>query len=271
MQITNIAAYKFIPLSELSTLRVAFLDKCLALGLKGTILLGAEGLNLNLAGTQKNIAEFKAWIQESSHFADMSYRESLSATQPFRYMKVKIKKEIITMRRPEVCAEQQRAPSIAPRELKQWLDERRDITILDTRNAYEVRFGTFENATHFGIDDFSEFPEAVKELKPEKPVVMFCTGGIRCEKAALHLQNAGFPEVYQLDGGILNYFSEVGGAHYDGECFVFDQRVSVDAQLQETGTLQCRVCHGPVSIAQQALPEYISGVSCHACSHKKVS
>jgi UPF0176 protein len=242
------------------------------LQLRGTVLLSEEGINLNLSGTKAAIAEFQTFLLADIRFADMTFRTSFSSGQPFKFMKVKIRKEIITMRRPEVRAADARAQGLAPHELKKWLDENRDITILDTRNDYEVRFGTFKNATHFEIKDFSEFPAvAEKKLTPEKPIVMFCTGGIRCEKAALHLQNAGFPEVYQLDGGILNYFSEVGGAHYDGECFVFDQRVSVDASLQVTGTLQCTVCNGPVSEAQQMSAQFIPGVSCPVCAHQQVS
>jgi UPF0176 protein len=137
--------------------------------------------------------------------------------------------------------------------------------VLDTRNDYEVRFGTFEQAEHFQLADFSDFPAATAAIQEKKPVVMFCTGGIRCEKAAVYLLSAGFPEVYQLDGGILNYFSEVGGAHYSGECFVFDQRISVNPQLQETGTLQCVACQGPVSKEQQASSDFVAGVSCPVC------
>lgn len=247
MHIQNIAGYKFIALAELSDLRSGLLAKCESLDLKGTILLSAEGVNLNLAGTSDKIAAFKQFLQQDTRFSDMTYRESVSQAQPFKHVKVKIKKEIITMRRDDVRPEAARAPSITPAELKQWLDENRDVTILDTRNDYEVRFGTFENAVNLQIKDFCEFPEAAEKIvERDKPIVMFCTGGIRCEKAAVHLLNAGFPEVYQLQGGILNYFAEVGGDHYDGECFVFDQRVSLDANLQETGTQQCIQCQGPI-------------------------
>jgi UPF0176 protein len=254
MKTLNIAGYKFIPLQELPLLQANFLAAAQALALKGTILLSPEGINLNLAGAFADIAVFKNSLQEDDLFADMTFRESESATQPFKFMRVKIRKEIITMRRPEVRPEMQRAPGIPPQIFKQWLDEKRDITVLDTRNDYEVRFGTFENAKHFGLADFNDFPQAANRLDTTKPVVMFCTGGIRCEKAALHLQNAGCRDVYQLEGGILNYFSKVGGAHYQGECFVFDQRVSVDATLNETGTVQCQQCFGPIAKALQSCP-----------------
>ncbi|MHB1949366.1 MAG: sulfurtransferase [Gammaproteobacteria bacterium] len=247
MQIQNIAGYKFISLGELTQLGPLIQAKCDELALKGTILLSPEGINLSLAGTHKSIDLFKDFLQQDERFRDITFRESFSSSIPFERMKVKIKKEIITMRREEVCPEHERAPSLSPTEFKQWLDEGRDITILDTRNDYEVRFGTFKKAVNLHIDDFCEFPQKAEEsVSRDKPVVMFCTGGIRCEKAAIHLQNAGFPEVYQLQGGILNYFAEVGGAYYDGECFVFDQRVALDANLQTAGTRQCTQCQGPV-------------------------
>ena len=142
------------------------------------------------------------------------------------------KKEIISMGTPGLLTKQLPVPRVTAQELKQWLDDNRDLTLLDTRNDYEVQMGTFSGATHFELDDFCEFPKAAEKLSRTKPVVMFCTGGIRCEKAGLYLMEAGFSQVYQLEGGILNYFAEVGGAHYQGECFVFDERVALNSQLQ---------------------------------------
>lgn len=249
MQILNIAGYKFITLNDLPELLERFQSECQRLELKGTILLSPEGMNVTLAGPIESINEFKEFLRSDARFADYTFRESFSEDQPFDRMKVKIKNEIITMRRPEVRPDLKTAPDISPQDFKKWLDENRDITVLDTRNEYEVRFGTFKNAVNLHIDDFSEFPEAAeKNVTRDKPIVMFCTGGIRCEKAALHMLNAGYSEVYQLHGGILNYFKEVGGAHYDGECFVFDQRVAVDANLETTGTLQCTRCEGPMQV-----------------------
>jgi UPF0176 protein len=246
MNILNIAGYKFLPLADLADLQSRWLSHCESLELKGTILLSAEGVNITLAGTRENIDAFRTELRQDERFDDMTFRESFSTFQPFEHIKVKIKPEIITMRQPDLAVDK-RAPSISPQEFKQWLDEKRDITVLDTRNDYEVRFGTFAGAINLHINDFNEFPHAASEKTPrEKPVVMFCTGGIRCEKAALQLLNDGYSEVYQLDGGILNYFAEVGGDHYHGECFVFDQRVSVDPDLQVTGTQQCVICEGPI-------------------------
>lgn len=255
MSIINIAGYKFMSLAALPELQKTLQEKCAEQALRGTILLSSEGININLAGLPEGIILFKKFLQDHTHFNDIIFHETESAFQPFKYLKVKIKKEIITMRTPTVHPEVERAPSISPQELKQWLDEGRDLTLLDTRNDYEVRFGTFKNAINPDINNFGEFTKVAEELDPAKPVVMFCTGGIRCEKAALHLLQAGFPQVYQLQRGILNYFKEVGDAHYEGECFVFDERISVDANLAVTGTQQCKVCQGPVQAAAQHLCE----------------
>lgn len=257
MTILNIASYQFLPLSNLSDMRTLWLEQCNSLALKGTILLSEEGINLNLAGTENNISQFKLFIKSQPLFSQMTFRESYSEMYPFRRMKVKIKKEIITMRNPQVHAELQRAPDISPQEFKKWLDENRDITILDTRNDYEVRFGTFQGAMQLHINDFSEFPAVCEKVSREKPIVMFCTGGIRCEKASLQMLNSGYRDVYQLDGGILNYFAKVGGVHYDGECFVFDQRVALKADLQSSGVQQCVRCEGPV--------KNLSGSICSNC------
>lgn len=244
MQVLNIAGYKFIPLNELVLLQNLLLTECNNFGLKGTILLSEEGINISLAGLPEAINSFKLFLQKDNRFSDLSFRESYSDFQPFDLMKVKIKNEIITMHKPEIDASID-ASSISPQDLKQWLDERREITLLDTRNAYEVKFGTFQNAKNLNIEDFGQFPETVNTIPNDRPIVMFCTGGIRCEKAARYLLKNGFADVHQLEGGILNYFREVGGAHYEGECFVFDQRVSVNTNLEVTGTRQCLQCQGP--------------------------
>lgn len=234
MQILNIAGYQFIALSDLPSLRDHFLNKCKELNLKGTILLSPEGINIFLAGTLVDVQAFKAFLKIDPRFAELNFRESFSAAQSFLRMKVKIKKEIITLRQQDIQPVKKRAPSLSPQELKKWLDEGRDITLLDTRNEYEIRFGTFKNAINLHLKDFCEFPAAADKLNPAKPIVMFCTGGIRCEKAALHLLKQGFADVFQLEGGILNYFSAVGDAHFTGDCYVFDQRVAVDPSLQPT-------------------------------------
>lgn len=225
--ILNIAGYRFVTLGQLPLLKNQFMPFCEAHALKGTILLSEEGINISLSGTVEAISAFKAMLNADTRFADMSFHEFYSATQPFKRLKIKLKKEIITFRQ-QTNALKRRAKALSPVELKKWLDENRDITLLDTRNDYEVELGTFNKAVDLHLNHFTQLPEAVRDLDPAKPVVMFCTGGIRCEKAALYMEDQGFKEVYQLDGGILGYFKTVGGDHYQGGCFVFDERVVVN-------------------------------------------
>jgi len=243
-QIINIAAYKFVTLNADDALRQLFLSQCLALSLKGTVLLSPEGINLFLAGTHASIDDFLIWLRTDPNFADIAVKESGSATQPFGRMLVKLKPEIITMRHPLIKPEAGRAPAVTPNTLKRWLDvghddQGQEIVMLDTRNAFEVDVGSFANAIDYNIEKFSEFPGKVAQNRSSlagKTVVTFCTGGIRCEKAAIHMQAIGLPDVYQLEGGILKYFEEIGTAHYQGECFVFDDRRAVDALLKPSIT-----------------------------------
>ncbi len=230
----HIAGYKFLPLQALPTLRTQLLEQCQTQALKGTILLSEEGINLSLSGEEGNIQQFKACLTQDSHFADMTFRENIITAHSFKRLKVKIKKEIITLRIPDILPIEKRAAAISPAVLKQWLDEKRDVTLLDARNEYEINHGTFTDAVSLQLQHFQDFPAAVATngdaiLARDKPIVTFCTGGIRCEKAALYLMAQGYKEVYQLDGGILNYFSQMDGAHYQGDCFVFDERVIVNS------------------------------------------
>lgn len=251
MSILNIAGYKFISLTEIASLQQHILIQCQSLFLKGTILLSHEGININLSGSAEHIQSFQVFLKNDTRFMDITFHESWSTHQPFKRLNVKIKNEIITLRQQDVNpALIERAPEISPHAFKQWLDEQRDITLLDTRNDYEVRFGTFKDAIHLQMNDFGELPESIEHIDRDKPIVMFCTGGIRCEKAALYMLKQGFSNVHQLDGGILGYFKKVGGAYYEGECFVFDERIAVDCNLQQTGTTQCKTCQGPVSVAE---------------------
>ena len=239
MPTLNIATYKFVTLDNLPERRVQLLARCVALSLKGTILLATEGINLFLAGTETHINEFKAKLGDDPAFVDLIYKDSWSAEQPFGKLLVKIKQEIIPLGIPEVNPATNPAPRLSPQQLKEWLDAGRDVLLLDTRNEFEVDHGTFTNAKHLSINNFRHLPQALHQLGEEakqKPIVTFCTGGIRCEKAAPYLLQQGFQEVYQLDGGILKYFEECGNAHYQGECFVFDERVTLDAELNPTYT-----------------------------------
>lgn len=273
MQIVNISAYKFVTLDDIETLRAALRERCEAAGLKGTVLLAPEGINLFLAGSREGIDDVVGWLRADPRFADLEPKESLSATQPFKRMLVRIKREIITMKMPLIRPEEGRAPSVRPADLKRWLDqghddEGRPVVMLDTRNAFEVAVGTFEQAVDYGLQKFSDFPAVVAEHKDEfagKTVVSFCTGGIRCEKGAIHMQQAGIERVYQLEGGILKYFEEVGGSHYRGDCFVFDYRTALNPELQPAGPKQCFACRAVVTPEEQQSPHYVVGVSCPHC------
>ncbi|AIY40340.1 Rhodanese domain protein UPF0176 [Collimonas arenae] len=269
----NIAAYKFVTFTDTEQKRPEFLAICKKLQLKGTILLTPEGINLFLAGLREQIDQFLAWLRADERFADLEVKESYSEKQPFTRMLVKLKAEIITMKHPLIKPELGRAPAVQAQTLKRWLDQGHDdngkpVVMLDTRNAFEVDVGTFENTIDYRIEKFSEFPAVIAEHKDEladKTIVTFCTGGIRCEKAAIHMQDIGYDSVYQLEGGILKYFEECGGAHYDGDCFVFDYRTALNPQLQETATVQCYACRSVVTPRQQLSPQYVAGKSCPHC------
>lgn len=252
MKTVNIAAYKFAGIPEPDQWIAPLKERCVSLDLKGTILLAQEGINLFLAGSRESIDAFLQYLQNDEVFAGkfqsgLDIKESFSETQPFKKMVVRVANEIITMRHPTIRPEDARAADVDAKTLKKWLDQGRDdegreVVLLDTRNAFEVEMGTFDGAVDLSIEKFGEFPEKIRATidsaensLAEKTIVSFCTGGIRCEKAVLYLQELGLRNVFQLDGGILRYFEEVGGAHYKGECFVFDERVSLDPDLQASG------------------------------------
>jgi len=270
----NVSAYKFVEIADLQTLREAVRERCFGAQLKGTVLLATEGINLFLAGEEARLRGVLAWLADDERFAGLPIKESWSDHQPFNRMLVKIKREIITMRQPQVRPLGRRAPVVTAQDLKRWLDGGRDdsgreVVLLDTRNSFEVTVGTFEAAINPGIRSFGEFPERVTALRDEmadKTVVTFCTGGIRCEKAALYMQEQGFARVYQLDGGILRYFEDVGGAHYRGDCFVFDRRVALTPALEEAGYAECFNCREVLSPAAQAAPQYVIGRACPRCA-----
>ena len=230
--ILNIAAYLFVSLEDLPTLRTKMLEECNVRELKGTILLTGEGINLFLAGKENQMRGFLDWLRSDSRFETLETKESWSEEQPFKKMLIKLKAEIIRMNHPSIRPEEGRANFIKPKKLQEWLDRGTDdlgrpVVMLDTRNAFEVEYGTFENALHFNIQKFTEFPEAIaahKEQLADKTIVSVCTGGIRCEKSGLYMREIGMEHSYQLEGGILKYFEEVGSAHYQGSCFVFDER-----------------------------------------------
>ncbi len=233
---SNITTYRFISLesSLLDNLCQQLKQAAFSKSIKGTILLSPEGINLFLAGEQKNIDSFQSFLQTFSCFKDMKYKFSYSSFIPFKKLSVKIRKEIVTFSQVGISPEKLTAPYISPAQLKNWLEQNKDITLLDTRNFFEYQIGGFNNALHLEINNFREFPEAFNRfaINKSKPIVTYCTGGIRCEKAATYLLETGFKEVYQLQGGILNYFEACGGQFYRGDCFVFDDRISLNSKLE---------------------------------------
>ncbi|WP_426661052.1 sulfurtransferase [Rhodanobacter aciditrophus] len=240
MSIVNIAAYRFVSLDDLPALRERVLGHAHALALKGTVLLAPEGINLFLAGPREAVDAFMAWLRCEPRFAGMEAKESVSVGVPFGRLRVRLKKEIITMRVPASRPERGRAPAVDAPTLKRWLDQGhdddgRELVMLDTRNDYECDVGKFAHAVDYRIASFTAFPAAVAADRARfagKTVVSYCTGGIRCEKAALHMQDLGIERVHQLEGGILKYLELTDGAHWQGDCFVFDGRGAVDAGLR---------------------------------------
>ncbi len=240
MSVVNISAYKFIALDSLERRRDALRTRCEALQLKGTVLLAPEGINIFLAGERHAIDTIVSWLRSDPLFADLDPKESLSDTAPFGRLRIRLKKEIITMRHPQIRPEGGRAPSVSPQTLQRWLqrgvdDEGRKVVMLDTRNDYEIACGKFEHAVDYGLASFTGFPDAIaadRERFRGQTVVSYCTGGIRCEKAALHMQDLGMDHVYQLEGGILRYLEHTDAGGWQGSCFVFDERGALDPQLK---------------------------------------
>ncbi|WP_241092782.1 sulfurtransferase [Xanthomonas bonasiae] len=239
--IANTAAYHFVAIADPDALAARLQDWAQAGALRGTILVAGEGINLFLAGAPEAIEDFYAQLRADPRFAALRVKTSLSAQQPFARLKTKVKPEIISFRRDAASPlAAERAPAVAPATLQRWLrqghdDSGRRVVLLDTRNAQEVEYGTFAGALTLPIVKFTELPEALAPHRAEladATVVSFCTGGIRCEKAALWMRADGMHNVLQLDGGILGYFEEVGGEGYAGRCFVFDERVALDPQLR---------------------------------------
>jgi len=262
-------AYQFAKLSdeELETYRVEMKAKGKALGILGTVLLGREGMNFFLSGTDEAVLEMVTYFENTPEFKDMPYKISFSDEQPYTRMLVRIKNEIVTMGRLEVDPLTMEAPYLDAETFEQWYKDGKEMVILDTRNDYEIALGKFEGAIDFDIKSFRDFPEKIEawpEEMKDKTIVTYCTGGIRCEKAAPFMKAAGFKNVYQLDGGILRYLEKMGQAHWQGECFVFDKRVAVGADLNETETIQCFACRMPLTKDIQTSP--IEEMVCPYCS-----
>lgn len=266
------AMYKFVPLPDYVVLREPLLARCLKLGIKGTLLLAEEGINGTVAGSRDSIDQLLEYLQADQRFLNMEYKESLTAEMPFLRTKVKLKKEIVTMGVPGTDPLKVTGARVAPKDWNALISDP-DVLLIDTRNDYEVGIGTFRNAISPNTESFREFPAYVKEnLDPDKhkKVAMFCTGGIRCEKATNYLLSQGFDQVFHLNGGILKYLEEVPQEEslWQGECFVFDERVSVDHNLEQGLYEQCFACRRPLSQAERDSEAYQEGISCPHCIDK---
>jgi len=270
-KIVNIAGYRFVDLNDRDELRQPFRFICEKLNLKGTILLSKNGINFFLAGNKKSIDSYIEFLESDKRFINIPLKISYTDYQPFRRMLVRLKKEIISLGLDEVRPAEFTAPNIKPQEFKNMLDNNEDILILDTRNDYETRVGLFENAIDLNLSTFRDFPEAISDLPEEyktKQIVMYCTGGIRCEKASVVMMNAGFENVKQLEGGILGYFEETDGSYWNGDCFVFDQRVAVDTELNETEYSMCFACREPLTKKERRSNDYKFDSYCPYCVDK---
>jgi len=271
--VVNIAGYKFVPLENPVDLVRMYQQKCDELKLKGTMLISKNGINFSLAGTQQATDTIIAFLEEDNRFINIPLKVTYSETQPFRRMKVRLKKEIISLGRKDINPRELTGERISPQDLKNLLDNKEDVLVLDTRNEYETRVGKFENAIDLNLDTFRDFPKAIESLPEEykdKQIVMYCTGGIRCEKASAVMMKAGFADVKQLEGGVLDYFKETGGAYWEGDCFVFDERVALDTDLKETDYIYCYICREPLSAEEKASPDFKINEYCPYCVKKTV-
>ena len=268
LEFLNVAGYKFEPLENLDSLIPEFQNKCDQLDLKGSVYLSPNGINFSIAGTKENIDTYIEFMEEDSRFRDIPLKKTFSETQPFRRMKVRLKKEIISLGRDDINPRELTGDYISPRELFEMYETKEDVIVLDTRNEYETRVGLFENAVDLQLDTFRDFPSAIETLPEEykdKQIVMYCTGGIRCEKASAVMMKAGFSDVKQLEGGVLDYFKETGGAYWNGDCFVFDERVALDKELKETEYIYCYICREPLSAEEKASPDFKINEYCPYC------
>jgi UPF0176 protein len=263
------AIYKFVKLSDCAELRAPLQARCDALGITGTLLLAEEGINGTIAGTRSGIDRILEYLRSDPRLADLQHKESSAELPPFYRMKVKLKKEIVTMGVPDIDPTEQGGIYVKPEDWNALISDP-DVLLVDTRNDYEVGVGTFKGAIDPRITTFREFPDYVKQhfdAEKQPRVAMFCTGGIRCEKASAYMLQQGFPEVYHLQGGILKYLENVPAEEslWEGECFVFDQRVAVGQGLTPGHYELCYGCSRPISAADKTSSKYQAGVSCPHC------
>ena len=268
LDVINIAGYKFQSLIDLEDLVPKFQLICDNLELKGSVYLSPNGINFSLAGSEKAIEQYLNFMEEDERFLNIPLKKTYSETQPFRKMKVRPKKEIISLGRDDINPRELTGNYITPKELYAMYENNDDVIVLDTRNEYETRVGLFENAIDLQLDTFRDFSEAIEQLPEEykdKQIVMYCTGGIRCEKASAVMLKAGFTDVKQLEGGVLDYFKETGGKYWNGDCFVFDERVALDTDLNETEYIYCYICREPLSAEEKASTDFKINEYCPYC------
>ena len=267
-KITNITGYKFIYIQNKKILQEEILNMSMSLKLKGTVLISDKGLNFSIAGREIDIQKFKDFIKKDNRFMDMEIKSTENNYQPFRKMLVRIKKEIISMGVDDINPAEFTGEKISPGDVSKKIDTGEDIVLLDTRNEYEVRLGTFENAIDLNLDSFRDFPNQIENFNEnlkDKEIIMFCTGGVRCEKASALMLKNGFQNVKQIDGGVINYFKETGGKHWNGDCFVFDDRVALDKQLMETDYVLCFRCREPLNKEELGSEQYKIDEYCPYC------
>lgn len=269
MTIVVATFYKFVHLPDRTDKRQPLLDYCIAQGIRGTILLASEGINGTIAGSRDSIDAVLAFLRSDSRLTDLEFRESYAEALPFDRMKVRLKREIVTLGLPEIDPNEQVGVYVNPKEWNTLIADP-DVTVIDTRNEYEVAIGSFQRAQNPKTESFRQFPDYVQtQLDPSqhKKVALFCTGGIRCEKASAYLLAQGFQEVYHLKGGILKYLEDVPAEEslWQGECFVFDQRVAIQHGLEEGTHDMCRSCGHPISAADKTALQYQEGICCPHC------
>lgn len=270
MPVSVASFYRFVDIADPQDLCERLQSLCESRALLGTILVAAEGVNGTLAGASTDIRHVLDWLQSTLQLGEaMDSRWTEASAPPFRRMRVRVKNEIVTLGRPDILPQRRTGTHVSPAAWNTLLSQPETL-VIDTRNHYEVEVGTFPGAVDPGTDSFREFPAFAAGLAAadrSRPVAMFCTGGIRCEKASALMQDLGFENVYQLQGGILNYLETVDAKEnrWQGECFVFDTRVAVDRDLAEGGYVQCHACRRPLSAEDIASPQYREGVSCPKC------